>query len=122
MIDEVYRAHRNLVAAILEDGIEDVERGHPDAIEWLEGDEFTHWCAWLGIDPDRARAAIRPKIKTRPAYVRKRDLTQEEVRTALTTYNKYGNWKIGAQAIGVSVTHLRNWMIEAGYHTPRPRK
>lgn len=121
MTDAIYQAHRNLVAAILDQGVEEAKRGCQDAIDWLEGDSFSHWCAWFGIDPDAARAAIRPQINPRRHYTPKRELTQQEVKTVLAVYNKCGSWNVAAREIGVSVTHLRNRMIEAGYHTPRPR-
>ena len=57
---------RNLVVAIIERGIIDIQRGDPGARTWLHSDSFAHWCAWLNIDAPAARAAIAAQCQQRP--------------------------------------------------------
>lgn len=52
---------RDLVIAIVEQGVEDVMKGDPSAIAWLDSRGFEHWCAWLNIDPTAARESIQQR-------------------------------------------------------------
>lgn len=79
---------RQLVIAIIEQGVEDVLRGDPGALAWLDGRDFDHWCAWIGLAPDRARQAIHARRATvAPKY------TADELRRASELYDSGRTWK-----------------------------
>lgn len=75
----------NLVCAIIETGIEDIRQGDPVAIRWLRSRDFDHWCNWLNIDVDAARAAIERQRGT-PKY------SEDDIRCCIDLYNRGMTW------------------------------
>ena len=65
---------RELVIAIMEQGVEDVLKGDPGAIAWLDSRGFDHWCAWLGLDTTAARQAIHARRAERQPKYKPEDL------------------------------------------------
>lgn len=78
---------RNLVVAIIERGIIDIQRGDPGARKWLHSKWFDHWCAWLGINPDAARAAIAAQCP--PEWI---DITDAHIDAVAARYAKGGRF------------------------------
>lgn len=78
---------RNLVVAIIERGIIDIQRGDPGARKWLHSKWFDHWCAWLDIDPDAARAAIAAQCP--PEWI---DITDAHIDAVAAHYAKGGRF------------------------------
>lgn len=65
---------RLLVIAIMEQGVEDIIKGDPGAIAWLNSRGFDHYCTWLGIDPTAAREGINAQRRAGPAKYKESDL------------------------------------------------
>lgn len=75
----------NLVCAIIETGIEDIRQGDPVAIRWLRSRDFDHWCHYLDLDVDAARAAIERQRGT-PKY------SEDDIRCCIDLYNRGMTW------------------------------
>lgn len=69
-------ACRDLIAAVMEQGVEDIYKNYPGALEWMNSIYFDHWCAWLNIDPTAARQAILRRRGGRKLRYRDEDMAR----------------------------------------------
>lgn len=79
---------RTLVMAIVEQGVEDIMKGDPGAIAWLNSRGFDHYCTWLGIDPTAARESIQQRrAKEQARY------TESDLRRIKSLHNNGVSWR-----------------------------
>ena len=102
-----FKNARELVAAIIEQGVEDVLKGDPGALAWLDGRDFDHWCAFVDIDPGRARRAIHAqRANVRPKY------SAEKLRRTHELHDRGRTWKDAiTEVFGYYSETMRNTVI-----------
>ena len=119
-----------LARAIMTRGVLDAKAGYPDALLWLDGDGFAHWCEWLDIDAGRAREAIHAGRARRRRQMR---FTFEQVQEIRELYAAGQTWEHAmAGVLGFFNENLRKEIVrytdgmaqaEAAHadHLPRPQ-
>lgn len=85
---------RELVAAVMEQGVEDVLKNYPGALDWMNSKYFDHWCAWLNIDATAARQAIMRRRGGRTIRY-----PEEDLRRAVALHRRGMPWRDAAMEV-----------------------
>lgn len=110
-------AIRNLVIAIMEQGVEDILLGNPNAIHWMNSRDFEHYCAWLDINPTAAREAIQAQrlLANQAKY------SEDELRRVKHLHDNGVAWHIAMQQVfGYFSETLRQVVRDYNALTKRP--
>lgn len=119
----VWRAHLNLVAALVAQSIHDALGGDRQALEWVNGHAFAHWCEWLELDPDVGRRNIAARRREGGGGLRaattekRRTYSQAQLEWAVASHDVDGmKWIDVAAQMGTKPETLREALREADIH------